>query len=109
MNLPAPGGSALDLLDIRAALAALRFHRRAHEESRLSVPPALDRAADNLQALMAVNGQSDNTSRQDWLTTDQIAERLQCSERTARRIAAEVGKKIGRQWMAPADALPTED
>jgi hypothetical protein len=34
---------------------------------------------------------------------------LRCSERTARRIAAEVGKKIGRQWMAPADALPTTE
>ena len=101
--------NGLDQLDIRTVLAALRFHRHAYEESRLQVPPALDRAADNLTALMAVNGQSDNTSQQDWLTTDQIAERLQCSERTARRIAAEVGKKIGRQWMAPADALPTTE
>jgi AraC-like DNA-binding protein len=98
-----------DHLDIRTALAALRFYRRAHEESRLPIPPALDRVADNLTALMAVNGQSDNTSQQDWLTTDQIAERLHCSERTARRKAAEVGKKIRRQWMAPADALPTTE
>jgi hypothetical protein len=97
-----------DQLDIRVALAALRFHRHAYEESRLQVPPALDRATDSLTALMAANGQCCNTSQQDWLTTDQIAERLQCSARTARRIAAEVGKKIGRQWMAPADALPED-
>ena len=101
--------SGLDLADIRTALAAVEFWRSVHRFSRLPVPPALDRAADNLTALMAVNGQSDNTSQQDWLTTDQIAERLRCSERTARRIAAEVGKKIGRQWMAPADALPTTE
>ena len=98
-----------DQLDIRVALAALRFHRHAYEESRLQVPPALDRATDSLTALMTANGQGSVAPQPEWLTTDQIAERLRCSERTARRIAAEVGKKIGRQWMAPADALPTED
>jgi hypothetical protein len=101
--------TGLDPLDIRTALRAVDFWRSAHRLSRLPVPPALDRAADNLTALVAVNGQCQNGSQQDWLTTDQIAERLRCSERTARRIAAEVGKKVGRQWMAPAEALPSED
>jgi hypothetical protein len=101
--------TALDPLDIRTALAAVEFWRSAHRLSRVPVPPALDRAADNLTTLMAVNGQCQNASQQDWLTTDQIAERLRCSVRTARRVAAEVGKKVGRQWMAPAEALPSED
>jgi hypothetical protein len=101
--------SGLDLADIRTALAAVEFWRSVHRCSRLPVPQALDRVTERLKALMAVNGQGSVVPQQEWLTTDQIAERLRCSERTARRIAAEVGKKVGRQWMAPADALPMED
>lgn len=101
--------AALDRSDLKTVLAALQFYRRIHEEARLPVPPALDRAAADLQTMLTANGQGSVAPQQEWLTTDQIAERLQCSERTARRKAAQVGKKIGRQWMAPADALPTTE
>jgi AraC-like DNA-binding protein len=96
-------------LDWKLLVAAVEFYRSAHRLSHLPIPPALDRAAANLQTLMAANGQGSVAPQQEWLTTDQIAERLHCSERTARRKAAEVGKKIRRQWMAPADALPTTE
>lgn len=95
----------LDPLDVRTALAALHMYRSVHEKSHLPVPPAVDRVTANLQTLLTVNGQSDSTSAQDWLTTEQIAERLQCSERTARRIARRVGHRVGRQWLTPADAI----
>lgn len=101
--------SDLDRADIRTAMAAVKFWKRVHEFSNVAVPPAADRLLERLEALMAANGQESVVSEQQWLTTDQIAERMQCSERTARRIAARVGKRIGRQWLAPPDALPTED
>ena len=100
--------SDLDPSDIRTVLAALRFYRRVHEESRLPVPPALDRVADILTTLVTVNSQESSVPQQQWLTTDEVAHRMQCSLSTAYRTARRVGHRVGRQWLTPADALPED-
>lgn len=101
--------TALDHLDLQTALAAVSYFRRAHQLSKVEVPPAAERLAANLKALMAVNGQECVAPQPQWLTTQQVADRMQCSERTARRIATQFGSKIGRIWLTPETALPTED
>ncbi len=100
--------SELDPPDIRTALAALRFYRRAHELSRLPVPPALDRVAENLGAMLAFKRQEDVVPQTQLLTTAEVADRMQCSANTALRIARRHGHRVGRQWLTPADAI-TED
>ena len=100
--------SGLDLADIRTVLAALQFHRRAHEWSRLPVPPALDRAADNLQAMVAFKRQEDVVPQTQWLTTAEVADRMRCSLSTALRIARRVGQQVGRIWLTPDTALPED-
>ena len=100
--------SMLDPSDIRTVLAALRFYRRAHEESHLPIPPALDRAADNLQAMVAFKRQEDVVPQEEWLTTAEVADRMQCSANTALRLARRHGHRVGRQWLTPADALPED-
>ncbi len=98
--------TALDPLDIRTALAAVEFWRSAHRLSRLPVPPALDRAAANLQ--VAFNRQEDVVPQPDWLTTTEVADRMHCSANTALRTARRLGRRVGRIWLTPADAI-TED
>ena len=97
--------SALDHLDIRTALAALRFYRRVHEEAHLPIPPALDRVAANLQAMVAFKRQEDVVPQTQWLTTAEVADRMQCSANTALRLARRHGHRVGRQWLTPADAI----
>jgi len=99
----------LDPLDIRTVLAALRFYRRAHEWSRSPVPPALDRAADNLEAMaVAFKRQEGVVPQEELLTTAEVADRMQCSANTALRLARRHGHRVGRQWLTPADALPED-
>jgi hypothetical protein len=38
-----------------------------------------------------------------------VAQRLNCSERTAQRLAKRVGRQFGRDWFIPADALPEQE
>lgn len=101
--------SDLDPLDIRTALAALRFYRRVHEEAHLPIPPALDRVADNLKTLVAFKRQEDVVPQEQWLTTTEVAARMRCSANTALRLARLHGHRVGRQWFTPATALPMED
>jgi hypothetical protein len=95
-------------LDIRTVLAALRFYRRAHEWSRLPVPPELDLVAANLTALVAFKRQEDVVPQEEWLTTAQVADRMHCSSSTALRTARRHGHRVGRIWLTPADALPED-
>jgi hypothetical protein len=89
------------------ALAAVSYYRRAFVLSRRPVPPAADALVEHLeQALMSASGQESVASQADWLSTRQAARLLGCSERTARRMAARIGRRAGRDWIIPADALP---
>jgi hypothetical protein len=100
----------LDRADLRMALAAVSYYRRAHILAKRPVPTAADALAEHLeQALMSASGQDDVAAQPEWLSTGQVARLLGCSERTARRIAARIGSRVGRDWVISADALPRRE
>jgi hypothetical protein len=99
----------LDALDIRMVLAAMEFYRRSHTLAKRPCPPAVDRLTERLTSMLAEDGQGSVAPQQQWLTTRQVSARLRCSQRTARRIAAQVGRKPGHEWLIPADAIPEEE
>ena len=69
-------------------------------------PAAIDRALRNvLTSTMAANGQAHQADSQELLTTTEVAQKLRCSRRHARRIAARLGTRHGHQWLVPADRL----
>ncbi|MGO9098864.1 MAG: helix-turn-helix domain-containing protein [Mycobacterium sp.] len=97
-------------MDLKMAIVAVAYYRRAHILSKRPVPPSADRLADHLQqTLLSANGQEMPAAQTHWLSTRQAARLLGCSDRTARRIAARVGRRIGRDWLIPADAIREED
>ena len=101
--------TALDPLDLRTALRAVGFWRSAHRFSRVPVPPAADRLAANLEAaLVAFERQQDVVPQPQWLTTAEVADRMQCSANTALRLARRVGHRVGRIWLTPDTALPED-
>jgi hypothetical protein len=91
------------------ALAAVSYYRRAHILGKRPIPPAADSLADHLEQALSVSGQEPVAAQPDWLSTRQAARLLGCSDRTARRIAVRVGRRVGRDWLIPADALPREE
>lgn len=101
----------LDRTDLQMARVAVSYYRRAHELAKREVPPAADRCAEHLQEALSLSasGQEDAVPQQDWLSTGEVAQKLGCSERTARRTAKRIGRRIGRDWFIPADALPREE
>ncbi len=99
----------LDELDLKTALVVVSYFRRAHQLSKREVPPAADRLAERLQVLMSSVGHEPVVVQPDWLTTAEVAARLNISQRHARRIAARIGYRIGHQLVVPADALPEEE
>ena len=107
---PAAVGVAveLDATDLRMARVAVQFYIRAHVLSKCEVPPAADRLAGHLEQAVSDIGQQCGVPSQQWLTTQQVAERLGCSQRAAQRIATKCGTRFGRQLLTPADALPED-
>jgi hypothetical protein len=99
----------LDRTDLRMAVVAVSYYQRAHVLSKRPVPPAADRLAEHLQEALSARGHDCVACEEEWLGTRQIAVRLGCSERTARRLAERSGRRIGRDWFIAADALPKED
>jgi hypothetical protein len=99
----------LDDTDVRMALVAANYYRRAHILSKRPIPAAADRLVDHLQQTLSANGQETAAAQTHWLSTRQAARLLGCSDRTARRIAARIGRRVGREWLIPADALPEEE
>ena len=99
----------LDPIDLQTARSVVGYYRRAHELSKRPVPPAADRLAANLEALMSSVGHEPVVAQPHWLTTAEVAARLNISQRHARRIAVRIGQRIGHQLVVPADALPTEE
>ncbi len=99
----------LDRTDLHMARVAVAWYVRAHHLHRRPVPPAAYRLADRLDDTLAADGHQPVVPQPHWLTTAQAATRLGCSTRQARRIAEKVGRRIGRQWLIPDDALPQEE
>jgi hypothetical protein len=100
----------LDRADMKMALVAVSWYRRAFVLAKRQVPPAADRLVDHLQQAMAANGQEPAAVQPHWVSTRQAARQLGCSDRNARRIAEQIGgRRVGRAWIIPADALPSEE
>ena len=101
--------SPLDDTDLKMVRVALCYYVRAHELSTRPVPPAAARLAAHLEHAVADDGHTSVVPQPQWLSTAEAAARTGQSQRTVRRIAQRCGRKIGRTWLIPADALPTED
>lgn len=101
----------LDRADLEMAWVAVSYYRRAHILSSRPVPPAAEQLADRLEQALSVSasGQECGAAQIEWLSTSQVAQRRNCSERTAQRLAERVGRRFGRDWFIPADALPDEE
>jgi hypothetical protein len=98
----------LDAVDLRTALVGLLWIRRHRELHRQPPSPSIERALEHLACALAANGQAPQPTSRELLTTAEVAKRLGCSQRTARRIAARYGTRHGRQWLTPADRLPED-
>lgn len=99
----------LDRTDLHMARVAVAWYVRAHHLHRRPVPAAAYRLTDHLEEALSADGPDPVAPQPHWLTTAQAATRLGCSTRHARRIAQKVGRRIGRQWLIPADAVPEEE
>jgi hypothetical protein len=54
---------------------------------------------------LAPSGHSESCVPAQWLSTREIAKRLGCSTRQARRIAQKIGRQIGTDWFIAEDKL----
>jgi hypothetical protein len=54
---------------------------------------------------LASGGHSRGSDPQQWLSTREIAKRLGCSTRQARRIAQKIGRQIGTDWFVSEESL----
>jgi len=104
-----PASEVLDRIDLRMARVAINYFVAVHREMKKAVPPAAIRLAEHLDDALASRGQDAVPSRPDFLTTKQVAERLGCSHRTARRIAQTIGHRVGRDWLINPESLPEQD
>lgn len=99
-------GAMLDSTDLRMALVAVKYYLRAHQLAQRTPDLAAFRLAHHLEdTIMSVDGHDPVGAQQHLLTVKQLAEHTGVSERHARRIASRVGRKIGRQWLTPVDAV----
>ncbi len=96
---------ALDDTDLHAIAVALLWIRRHRELHRQTPSPSIERALDHLTSTMAANGQAAQPNPRELLTTAEVAQRVGCSTRQARRIAARYGTRHGHMWLTPADRL----
>ena len=100
----------LDRADIQMALVCARYYMRAHQLRQRTPDLAAFRLADRLERLlMAASGRNLVGAQEHLLTVQQVSQATGLSERQSRRIAARVGRKIGRQWFVPADALEEDN
>jgi hypothetical protein len=93
----------LDHRDLKMALAAVGYFRRAHELSNMPVPPAADRLTERLNSMMSAVGQEDVAPQPNWLSTEELATRMDICPRQARRIAKRIGQKVGGRWWIPEE------
>lgn len=102
----------LDRATLEAARSALRMVTRALA-ARDEPTAAFDHALAGVEAAITGNGNSKPPPRQtdwdDWVSVQQAARLLDCSERRVRQIAPAVGgRKRGGTWWIPKSALPED-
>ncbi len=98
----------LDRTDLRMARVAIAWYIRQHHLHKRPVPAAAWRLSDHLDD-MSESGPEEVAPQPHWLTTREVAERMNCTTRHARRVATRIGKRVGHQWLIPDDALPDEE
>lgn len=99
-------GTAVEALRFAVVVAITARHRNG-----LRVPPHLA----ELAAELADSGQSDGKALGDsntetrhtrWITTEEAAQMIGCSNRQARRLAPQLdGKLAGGRWLLDRDAV----
>jgi hypothetical protein len=99
----------LDATDLKTARAAVAYYMRGHQLVHKPIPPAAVRLAAHLEQAMSANGLDSVVPQPHWITTTEAARQLGCTPRHARRIAQQIGHRIGRQWLIDPDALPEDD
>ena len=94
-----------DLETCRVGLLWIRRHRELHRQpASLAIQRAIERLDETLA--MSASGPEDEAAQQNWITTRLYAERWGCTTRHARRIAPLLGgRKDGRDWLIPEEAL----
>lgn len=101
--------TGLDRTDLATALVAANYYTRAFALIKRPVPDAALRLIDHLHQAMSSSGHPQQVSAEKWITTTQLAERRGCSTRQARRIAQQIGHRIGNRWLIPADAVEQQE
>lgn len=99
----------LDRIDLQTARAAVNYYMRGHQLVHRPIPPAAVRLAAHLERAMSANGPGVVVPQPHWITTTEVATRLGCTQRHARRIAQRIGHRVGRQWLIDPDALPEDN
>jgi hypothetical protein len=95
----------LDRAELQMALVALAYYQRAHLIMGRPIPPEAEHLEQRLRTLMSADGPQKVAPVGKLLTTGQVAQRLNISQRHALRIAQKFGYRVGRQWLTPEDAL----
>ncbi len=99
----------LDRTDLAMAFVAVKYYMRGHTLERRTPDLAAYRLAHHLeQLLVSVDGHDSVGVQPHWITVKQLAHRTGRSERHARRIAQQVGVKVGRQWLVDPDAVEND-
>ena len=108
MSSPFVSAGVVVLTDrwLAAALQAVRIAARQRALNGVSAAADYGALAEAFTSALAASGRETSASEPEWLSTRQAAVILGCSERSARRIATQVGRRVGRQWLIPANALP---
>ena len=98
----------IDRTDVETCRIGLLWIRRHRELHRQPASAAIDRALaalDRVTSAMSVDGQNPFVAQQEWITTGEAARRTGYTERHIRRLAPQIGQKVGRVWAIRADAL----
>ena len=93
----------MDSTDLKLAVVAVRYYLRAHDLIHKPAPPAALRLLDHLTSAMSASGPEDVVPQPHWITTAELAARLGCSQRHARRLAARIGTRVGNRWLIPEE------
>lgn len=97
----------LDDTDRKMAVVATQYFIRAHTLIHQPVPAAAYRL---LGRLTSASGPEPAAPQPQWVTTADAARITGYSARHIRRIAPLIGgRRIGRAWAIPTDALADED
>jgi hypothetical protein len=98
----------LDDTDLQTCYRGLLWIRNLRQAHRQPPDPAVERAIEHLEDTLTscASATKDAVAEHTWITTRQAAELRGCTQSYIRRIAEDLGgRKDGRDWLIPEDAL----